>query len=84
MRDSSIRFFHKKLNIYAQIVLKCEKMSEENENKQIERIRLDLEGVDAKKLRFVKKHRGFKKNTEAVRVLIHEEFKRLGGKEEML
>ncbi|RLE49191.1 MAG: hypothetical protein DRJ18_00140 [Candidatus Methanomethylicota archaeon] len=57
---------------------------EENGNKPIERIRLDLIGIDAKKLQFVKKQRGFKKNTEAVRVLIHEEFKRLGGKEEIL
>ena len=57
---------------------------EKDEEKRIERIRLDLEGIEAKKLRYVKKRRGVKANTELVRMLITEEFERLGGKVEML
>jgi len=55
----------------------------ENKNKK-ETIRVDLYGVDAKKLRYIKHERGFTHNTELVRVLISEEFRRLGGKEEIL
>lgn len=49
-----------------------------------ERIRLDLIGIDAKKIRYVKHQRGIHFNTELIRLLITEEFKSLGGKEELL
>ncbi len=49
-----------------------------------ERIRLDLIEIDAKKLRWVKHQRGITFNTELVRILITEEFKKLGGKEDLL
>lgn len=48
-------------------------------------IRLDLEGKEAKRLNYIKTQRGgLKFNTEIVRLLIFEEFKRLGGKDELL
>ena len=46
----------------------------------VERIRLDLAGDEAQKLRWVKKNRGFTMNTELIRILIAEEFKKCGGK----
>lgn len=45
------------------------------------RIRLDLEGVDAKMFFYVKRRKGVKNNTEVVRVLINEAYTALGGKE---
>jgi len=47
---------------------------------EIERIRLDLAGDEAQKLRWVKKNRGFTMNTELIRILIYEEFEKRGGK----
>jgi hypothetical protein len=47
---------------------------------EIERIRLDLVGEEAQKIRWVKKTRGFTMNTELVRILISEDFEKRGGK----
>jgi len=50
------------------------------EEKKIVRIRLDLEGSDAKKFRYIKSYRGIKNNTELTRLIINEEYMRIGGK----
>ena len=47
-------------------------------------LQAEIQRIEAKKLRYVKKRRGVKANTELVRMLITEEFERLGGKTEML
>ncbi len=52
--------------------------------RRVERIRLDFEGKDAKKMKYIKEQRGITFNTELIRMLLTEEFKRLGGKEELL
>ena len=54
-----------------------------NEDKT-ERIRIDLQGSEAKKLNYIKIRRGITINTQLVRALIAEEYMRLGGKEELL
>lgn len=54
-----------------------------NEDKTV-RLRMDFLGKDAKKINYIKKQRGITFNTELIRVLLTEEFKRLGGKEELL
>jgi len=50
------------------------------EKEKTVRIRLDLEANEAKKFRYIKIRRGVKNNTELTRILINEEYIRLGGK----
>ncbi len=52
----------------------------EKDEEKIIRIRLDLEGNEAKRFRYIKECRGLKNNTELVRILLKEEYVRLGGK----
>lgn len=49
-------------------------------DEEIERIRLDLIGEEAQKIRWIKKSRGFTMNTELIRILISEDFEKRGGK----
>ena len=66
------------LYIFAQNVLKSEKM---NMSEEKVTIRIDLTDDLAREFLYLKKRKGIKNNSELVRLLIAEEYQRLAGRQ---